>query len=189
MKNKKFKLFASLTSLVMVVAVMAVGVWAATGATVGVTSKVSFTATEGFIGTITGTITGAATGAVNNAEIATIDYTTGNATTPSWDIGELSFAAPNAAGVVASIVYQVELNVTALEAGKKVTAAVTMADGWAGSGTTFTNGNLKAVISNGEQLTSTGTITTTVTVTVANALVEISKADVNFNVAYTTANA
>ena len=45
MKNKKFKLFASLTSLVMVVAVMAVGVWAATSAQAGITGKVNFTAT------------------------------------------------------------------------------------------------------------------------------------------------
>ena len=54
MKNKKFKLFASLTSLVMVVAVMAVGVWAATSATVNVTGTASFSAT-GIAGTISAT--------------------------------------------------------------------------------------------------------------------------------------
>lgn len=52
MKNKKFKLFASLTSLVMVVAVMAVGVWAATSATAQVSGKASFSAT-GVAGTLT----------------------------------------------------------------------------------------------------------------------------------------
>ena len=46
MKNKKFKLFASLTSLVMVVAVMAVGVWAATSASVGITGKISYAVTS-----------------------------------------------------------------------------------------------------------------------------------------------
>ena len=44
MKNKKFKLFASLTSLVMVVAVMAVGVWAATQASVTAQGTASFNA-------------------------------------------------------------------------------------------------------------------------------------------------
>ena len=52
MKNKKFKLFASLTSLVMVVAVMAVGVWAATTASVGITTTASFSA-SGFDAKIT----------------------------------------------------------------------------------------------------------------------------------------
>lgn len=51
MKNKKFKLFASLTSLVMVVAVMAVGVWAATTASGKITGTVSFNAT-GIVGNI-----------------------------------------------------------------------------------------------------------------------------------------
>ena len=45
MKNKKFKLFASLTSLVMVVAVMAVGVWAATQAKVTIGATATFSAT------------------------------------------------------------------------------------------------------------------------------------------------
>ena len=46
MKKRKFKLFASLTSLVLVVAVMAVGVWAATAATVTINGTVSY-ATQG----------------------------------------------------------------------------------------------------------------------------------------------
>ena len=46
MKNKKFKLFASLTSLVMVVAVMAVGVWAAQSATVSLSGTIGFNATS-----------------------------------------------------------------------------------------------------------------------------------------------
>ena len=69
MKNKKFKLFASLTSLVMVVAVMAVGVWAATQASVSVTGSASFSAT-GIAGTISATATGGAT--INSQTTATI---------------------------------------------------------------------------------------------------------------------
>lgn len=44
MKKRKIKLLASLTSLVLVVAVMAVGVWAASNATVNITGSVSYTA-------------------------------------------------------------------------------------------------------------------------------------------------
>ena len=44
MKKRKVKLLASLTSLVLVVAVMAVGVWAASSATVNITGNVSYTA-------------------------------------------------------------------------------------------------------------------------------------------------
>ena len=44
MKKRKIKLLASLTSLVLVVAVMAVGVWAASSATVKITGNVSYTA-------------------------------------------------------------------------------------------------------------------------------------------------
>ena len=46
MKKRKVKLFASIASLAMVVAVMGVGVWAASQQAVGVTSQVSFTATS-----------------------------------------------------------------------------------------------------------------------------------------------
>lgn len=44
MKKRKIKLLASLTSLVLVVAVMAVGVWAASSATVKITGNVSYAA-------------------------------------------------------------------------------------------------------------------------------------------------
>ena len=57
MKNKKFKLFASLTSLVMVVAVMAVGVWAAQTTTVGITGNVGFTAGANVIANVSAAIT------------------------------------------------------------------------------------------------------------------------------------
>ena len=43
MKKRKIKLLASLTSLVLVVAVMAVGVWAASTASVSITGNVSYT--------------------------------------------------------------------------------------------------------------------------------------------------
>ena len=46
MKKRKVKLFASIASLGLVVAVMGVGVWAATQQAVKVSSQVSFTATS-----------------------------------------------------------------------------------------------------------------------------------------------
>lgn len=57
MGNRKIKLLASITSLILVFAVMAVGIWAAAGQTVNVTTSVSFTAT-GVSGTMQGTLTG-----------------------------------------------------------------------------------------------------------------------------------
>lgn len=53
MKKRKIKLLASLTSLVLVVAVMAVGVWAASTATVNITGNVSYTANGNVNATIT----------------------------------------------------------------------------------------------------------------------------------------
>ncbi len=53
MKKRKIKLLASLTSLVLVVAVMAVGVWAASSATVNITGNVSYTASGNIKSTIT----------------------------------------------------------------------------------------------------------------------------------------
>ena len=90
MKNKKFKLFASLTSLVMVVAVMAVGVWAATQASVGVNTKVSFTAT-GFTGTVSIAYTNNAT---SSAETGTSDtYNIGAANNAqTWDLSQTTIA-------------------------------------------------------------------------------------------------
>lgn len=46
MKKRKVKLFASIASLAMVVAVMGVGVWAATQQSVGINTTVGFTATS-----------------------------------------------------------------------------------------------------------------------------------------------
>ena len=53
MKKRKIKLLASLTSLVLVVAVMAVGVWAASTATVNITGSVSYIANGNVKATIT----------------------------------------------------------------------------------------------------------------------------------------
>ena len=85
MKNKKFKLFASLTSLVMVVAVMAVGVWAATTASVGVTGTVKMTAGKQVVATVdVGTLS-----ATNTAgDELTVTATTADPTAVEFKGGE-----------------------------------------------------------------------------------------------------
>jgi hypothetical protein len=61
MKKRKVKLFASIASLAMVVAVMGVGVWAATQQSVTVSSNVKFEAT-GITGTVALKVSGDAAG-------------------------------------------------------------------------------------------------------------------------------
>ena len=118
MKNKKFKLFASLTSLVMVVAVMAVGVWAATSASVHLKGTVGFTAT-GFTATLNGTVAGA--GSVDPMTEAAI----GGANTvaiPEWTLNGLTFADPSVdivitltlSDIVVATGYEVQATVTGL---------------------------------------------------------------------------
>lgn len=58
MKNRKFKLIASVLSLISVFAIMSVGVWAVAGQVVNVTTTVKFIATS-VTGKMTGTLTGA----------------------------------------------------------------------------------------------------------------------------------
>ena len=85
MKKRKIKLLASLTSLVLVVAVMAVGVWAASSATVNITGNVSYTAS----GNIKSTIT-----LKENSKASTITPTVsggGDGTKPAASAGQLVF--------------------------------------------------------------------------------------------------
>lgn len=72
MKKRKIKLLASLTSLVLVVAVMAVGVWAASTATVNITGNVSYTADGNVKASITlnQTLNGTALGEQQTATFA-----------------------------------------------------------------------------------------------------------------------
>ena len=73
MERRKLKLLASLTSLVLVIAILAVGVWAATNATVSINGTVNYTASgnikatiilteNGETSTVTPTVSGGADG-------------------------------------------------------------------------------------------------------------------------------
>lgn len=90
MKKRKIKLLASLTSLVLVVAVMAVGVWAASSAKVNITGNVSYTATGNIKSTITLT---------ENSKASTITPTIseGEGTKPVASAGKLVFNGSEAA--------------------------------------------------------------------------------------------
>ena len=162
MKNKKFKLFASLTSLVMVVAVMAVGVWAASGASITTTAKVTFTA-SGFTATeFTATLSGADTSAATNAT-----YTNSKAigagqeiALDDWTIGTISFTDETTA-----IEFTFTLSGITVPAGYKLVPTVTMEDAT----------NITKVISNGDTVSAsesaavTGqSITSTVTLNIAD---------------------
>ncbi len=87
MKKRKIKLFASLTSLVLVVAVMAVGVWAASNATVNITGNVSYTANGNVNATITldQTLNGTELGAQQTAEF--LGNETSSASTKTLKLG------------------------------------------------------------------------------------------------------
>ena len=114
MKNKKFKLFASLTSLVMVVAVMAVGVWAATSASVSATAHVKFSAT-GVTGTITGTLTGLGAPKYYNSDNTNAGQPIAfnpSTTLDAWTVGDAEnpVAITNESGVPVNVVYSFTIN-------------------------------------------------------------------------------
>lgn len=98
--KKKFKLFATIGSLCLAVAMMTIGVLAATSATLNVTSTVEFSATS-IYATITGSVAGAATGdktlaAVKNydgegAAASLTEFQGEGLTGGAWAIGALTF--------------------------------------------------------------------------------------------------
>ncbi|MBQ4535440.1 MAG: hypothetical protein IJA22_01290 [Clostridia bacterium] len=115
MKNKKFKLFASLTSLVMVVAVMAVGVWAATTASGKITGTVSFNAT-GIVGNIQ--ISNVSEGVLVNGEEFTSNvqvaaFTTGTTQGENTQSAAISYEfIDNTEGVVDGFIKDAEAEFT-----------------------------------------------------------------------------
>ena len=87
MRSRKIKLLASLTSLVLVVAVMAVGVWAAGNVAVNINGTVNFSAQEKVFATVT----------VSNATDGTASFTDGDQDTPKAI--ELTTLQANASGL------------------------------------------------------------------------------------------
>ena len=89
MKKRKIKLLASLTSLVLVVAVMAVGVWAASTATVNITGNVTYTASGNVKATITldQTLNGTALGDQQTAKFLGSETDTDSANEKTLQLG------------------------------------------------------------------------------------------------------
>lgn len=85
MKKRKIKLLASLTSLVLVVAVMAVGVWAASSATVKITGNVSYNAKGNVSATVSVTDIDGTSQSDKSATIAPTATTSNN--TESFSLG------------------------------------------------------------------------------------------------------
>lgn len=114
MKKRKIKLLASLTSLVLVVAVMAVGVWAASTATVKITGNVSYNAT----GNVNATIAGSheVAGAIDN--LGTIDSVTfkGSETasnnTGTLAVGEITLTVEEGTSADTAITYTLTIKIT-----------------------------------------------------------------------------
>lgn len=111
MKKRKIKLLASLTSLVLVVAVMAVGVWAASSATVKITGNVSYTASGNIKSTIILT---------ENSEESTITPTVSGGsegTKPVASAGKLVFNGSEEAGLTGTFTLGTAgtINLTATE--------------------------------------------------------------------------
>ena len=93
--KKNFKLFSTIASLCLAVALMAFGVWAATSVSLGVTSKVSFTVSDVFVD-----ITGKATLGGENVASAAFTATSYAGTVANdkldnetWAIGTIAFTS------------------------------------------------------------------------------------------------
>lgn len=85
-----FKIMTTLVAMCTIMAVMVVGIWAATSQTTNVTASVTFTAQDvdvQFVGKIMGSATQTTDWAQN------VDASRVNLTSVSWDIGDLSFDA------------------------------------------------------------------------------------------------
>lgn len=139
MKKRKIKLLASLTSLVLVVAVMAVGVWAASTATVNITGSVTYSAQGNVKATIAGSheVTGA------NNVLEEIDPVTfdGDETTSdntgTLAVGDITLTVAEGTSADTAITYTLTIKIT---------------NNWTSS-TGGTNNYLKVVLTNPTTMT------------------------------------
>ena len=139
MKKRKIKLLASLTSLVLVVAVMAVGVWAASTATVNITGNVTYTASGNVNATIAGSH--AVTGANNVLEDITSVTFDGDETTSdntgTLAVGDITLTVAEGTSADTAITYTLTIKIT---------------NNWTSS-TGGTNNYLKVVLTNPTTMT------------------------------------
>lgn len=193
--NRKSKLFASLVSLALVVAVMAVGVWAATTQAVNVTTTVSFSAT-GVSGTISATLEGVATTQYYNSTNASggtaIEFSPSSSELADWTLGATTPLAISATdGVANDVVYTFTIT------NASTTEAIVVAFN---DLTVGTNLEVVSVTQDGTEVTGTsgdyamtniaesGSSVIVVTVGVTNDATSIASANISFNIALSSSN-
>ena len=201
MKNKKFKLFASLTSLVMVVAVMAVGVWAATTtASAKITGTANFTAVTGIQGSIVATsLTNGATLAGETSNVSVLSVALNSETANVTDVEKaltFAFVDGDSDGYIGSaqdktsfevtykitnvgpVAFKFSVNIvapTASSAGVQMAAAVTAIDGELENAAA--NVEVTAAPSAGQSVEHTVTITYSLTGTHNGSAISLSTTD------------
>lgn len=188
MKQRKIKLLSSFASLLLIVAVMSIGVWATASQTVNVTTTVKFVAT-GVKGSILGTLTGLdgttyyynSTNAQGGEAIAFSPKSTPLA---NWTLGdEEALDIDNTEGVANDIVYSFIVTNSSTTSG--ITPSLTAVD--AG-----TNLQITSVTQNTTPVTATdnvytlssinagGNATITITFNVIDDSSNIESADISF---------
>ena len=192
MKNKKFKLFASLTSLVMVVALMGVGIWASANPNINVSSNINFTPDENsnpypeldkLVLSVAGSINGTEQDASSDYMAY---YTYGSSTEHNWAIGDLNLTGSTITYTLTTAVYDLEINGATISIATEVVFDTQTWTQVAGMENYYTNANLMMHVETGTELTGqeNETSTTIVTVQVIDESDEVEGAVVNFGIAY-----
>ena len=196
MSNRKSKLFASLVSLALVIAVLAVGVWAATTQSINVTTTISFSAT-GVSGSISATLEGTASTQYYNSTNASggtaITFSPSSAELADWTLGGTTPLAIGATdGVANDVVYTFTITnasttdaivvaLNDLTVGNNLEIVSVTQDGAPVSGTTgdyaFTN------------IAAYDDTQIVVTVGVTDDATSITSADITFGIVLSSANA
>ena len=191
MKNKKFKLFASLTSLVMVVALMGVGIWASANPNINVSSNINFTPDENsnpypeldkLVLSVAGSINGTEQDASSDYMAY---YTYGSSTEHNWAIGDLNLTGSTITYTLTTAVYDLEINGATISIATEVVFDTQTWTQVAGMENYYTNANLMMHVETGVALSAKSeTSTTIVTVQVIDESAEVISAVVNFGIAY-----
>ncbi|MDD4816304.1 MAG: hypothetical protein PHQ62_04175 [Clostridia bacterium] len=197
MGNRKIKLLASITSLILVFAVMAVGIWAAAGQTVNVTTSVSFTAT-GVSGTMQGTLTGV--GGVtqyynSTSSVAGPAYTfSPDETLTDWTLGSpTAIAIDGVDGEASALVYTLTItnasttdaiivNIADLTVGTNLGVVSVVQD--AGAPITGIAGDYSLT-----NIAPSGSTVVVITIYVIDDSISITSADITYTVNLTSVNA
>lgn len=105
--KRNFKLITTFASIIIVLCVMAIGVWAATTHSLSISTRVSFTAV-GFKGTIYGTLDGLTDATQYYSQAEPYEILVGDTTLPAWEQSATrAVADSDNNGIPDSIIYEV----------------------------------------------------------------------------------